>query len=159
MTDAPPFDSPFARQFMCPAEHDTHTLAQALAPCLRAGDVVALWGGLGAGKTSFARGLICALAETSVEVPSPTYTLVQTYCLPRIEVWHFDLYRLASPQEVEEIGFEESQAGLALIEWPERAGLHLPNVRLDIRIVPSGTGRQISLDHGPEWKGRFDACF
>ena len=113
----------------------TASLARALAPHLRPGDVVTLTGTLGAGKTTFARMLITALAGRPVEVPSPTFTLVQTYDLPPGSVWHFDLYRLAAPDEVLELDWDEAAAeGIVLVEWPDRLGPLTPRDRLDIHL-------------------------
>jgi tRNA threonylcarbamoyladenosine biosynthesis protein TsaE len=109
------------------------TLAIPLARLLRVGDIVCLWGELGAGKTTFARVLIQGLAGKPVEVPSPTFTLVQTYGTPQGEVWHCDLYRLNNPEEVFELGLEEAfHEAICLLEWPERLGDFLPQKRIDI---------------------------
>ena len=116
-------------------EAATVALARAVARGVRPGDVIALWGDLGAGKTRFARAFIGALAGEGEEVPSPTFTLVQSYDIPAGMVWHFDLYRLDSPDEVLELGFEEALAdGIALIEWPDRLGPLLPRDRLDLAL-------------------------
>ena len=116
-------------------EAATTTLAKALAPHLRPGDVVTLTGTLGAGKTTFARMLITVLAGRPVEVPSPTFTLVQTYDLPPGSVWHFDLYRLAASDEVLELDWDEAVAeGIVLVEWPDRLGSLTPGDRLDIHL-------------------------
>ena len=113
----------------------TADLAAALAPHLHAGDVVTLTGTLGAGKTTFARLLITALAGRPIEVPSPTFTLVQTYDLPAGTVWHFDLYRLSAPDEVLELDWDEAVAdGIVLVEWPDRLGRLVPAHRLDIDL-------------------------
>ena len=129
----------------------------ALAPACRVGDVIALRGDLGAGKTTLARGLIQALLGEAgaAEVPSPTFTLVQTYATPRLTVWHFDLYRLEHAAEARELGLDESAAGLCLIEWPERLGRDLPRARLDVDLSFSGEGRIARLtDHG-DWSERL----
>jgi len=99
-----------------PSEAAMHALAARLAPLLKAGDVVALQGGLGAGKTTFARGLISALMGQDTDVPSPTYTLVQTYMAGDLAIWHFDLYRLETPEEIVELGWDDTVSGVALIE-------------------------------------------
>ena len=120
-------------------EAATADLAHRLAPDLKPGDVVALRGDLGAGKTSFARALIRALSGGDAaerEVPSPTFTLVQSYDTSVGRVHHFDLYRIQSPDELTEIGWDEALAdGIVLIEWPERAGNLLPDRRLDIALA------------------------
>ncbi|MCK6417999.1 MAG: tRNA (adenosine(37)-N6)-threonylcarbamoyltransferase complex ATPase subunit type 1 TsaE [Alphaproteobacteria bacterium] len=99
---------------------------------------ITLQGPLGAGKSVFARALIRHLAnDTALDVPSPTFTLLQTYDTPDGTVWHYDLYRLGSPTDIYELGWEEAlQARLILIEWPERLGALLPQRRLDITMTP-----------------------
>jgi tRNA threonylcarbamoyladenosine biosynthesis protein TsaE len=95
-----------------PDEAATAALAARLAALLRPGDIVLLAGDLGAGKSFLARALIRAAAgEPELEVPSPTFTLVQSYDLPAGELWHFDLYRLAAPDEVLELGWDEARLG------------------------------------------------
>lgn len=104
------------------ALEDTRALAARLAPALKPGDVVALSGELGAGKTEFARALIQALAGREVEVTSPTFTLLQTYDTKQGEVWHYDLYRIEHESALAELGLEEALSHITLIEWPERLG-------------------------------------
>ncbi|WP_300377263.1 tRNA (adenosine(37)-N6)-threonylcarbamoyltransferase complex ATPase subunit type 1 TsaE [Henriciella sp.] len=134
----------------------TSRLARRLAPHLKAGDVIALKGGLGAGKTTFARALISILSGAETDVPSPTYTLVQTYDTPGLTVFHFDLYRLETPDEVMELGWEETMDGLALIEWPDKAGEHLPQWRLDLALEQTQDGRTARLEaHGEDWQARL----
>ncbi|MCK9993548.1 MAG: tRNA threonylcarbamoyladenosine biosynthesis protein TsaE [Alphaproteobacteria bacterium] len=116
----------------------TAALAARLGGLLRTGDVVALYGGLGAGKTAFARALIQSLQGPlgiEEEVPSPTFSLVQQYQIGQLSLWHFDLYRLSGPDETYELGMEEAfAAGVSLIEWPERLGPLLPADRLEIYL-------------------------
>lgn len=111
-------------------------LAALIAATARPGDMIALHGDLGAGKTTFARALIRNLAvNPEEEIPSPTFTLVQTYATPRMNVAHFDLYRLADPEEMIELGLDELlSSGIALVEWPERGGDLLPTERLTVAI-------------------------
>ena len=129
-------------------EAATRSLAARLAAVARRGDIFALSGGLGAGKTVFARAFVRALGRADEDVPSPTFTLVQTYDVPAGTVWHVDLYRLSSPEEAWELGIEEAFAeGIALIEWPERLGYLLPADRLDI-LLESAAGpdaRRVTL--------------
>ena len=109
---------------------------------LRAGDAIALRGDLGAGKSTLARALIRALADDiGLDVPSPTFTLVQSY-ETRVPVHHFDLYRLSSPDELDELGLDDALVqGAALIEWPERAGDRLPGSALEVELAEHGEGR------------------
>lgn len=121
-------------------ESDANRLAAELAAIVRPGDLIALTGPLGAGKTTLARALIRVLcANPHEDVPSPTFTLVQTYEHARLPVWHFDLYRIERADEVFELGFEEAESqGLSLVEWPERMEDYLPGERLDICIDDEG---------------------
>lgn len=125
----------------------TTAFARALAAVLAPGDVVGLAGDLGTGKTTLARALIAALAERfhcpPEEVPSPTFTLVQTYEFDGFPVWHFDLYRIDDPGEAAELGIEEAFASaLSLIEWPERLGPYLPPDHLRIALEYANGGRR-----------------
>src|SRR5260221_885201 len=132
----------------------TAALAAGLARQARSGDVLTLSRPLGAGKTSFARAFIAALGVRD-EVPSPTFTLVQTYETAVATVWHFDLYRLTGPDEVHELGLDEALIdGIVLIEWPERLGTLLPRERLDVVLQP-GAGvdsRQATLHGTARWQ-------
>ena len=116
-------------------------LAARLAPRLRPGDAVLLEGPLGAGKSAFARALLRALAgDPALEVPSPSFTLVQSYELPGgWEAHHFDLYRLSGPAEVAELGWEEARDGLVLVEWPERLGALRPAEALLVQLAQGAT--------------------
>lgn len=136
----------------------TRALGAKLAVKLRAGDAVALEGNLGAGKTTLARGLIQALLGKDEPVPSPTFTLVQTYTQGdgKPAVWHFDLYRLSHPDELVEIGWEEALAdAIALVEWPERAGDALPESALWVELLEQGDGRTAHLIGNDEWRKRL----
>lgn len=123
----------------------TQQLAQRLAAWLRAGDVVTLQGEVGAGKTTLARALIHALGVTG-DVPSPTFTLVQSYDTAHFPLHHFDLYRLTSVDELDEIGWDDALAdGAVLIEWPERAARRLPRDRLELCFVLENGVRQCTI--------------
>lgn len=125
----------------------TVTVAAALAKLARRGDVFCLIGDLGAGKTTFARGFLRALGIEE-EIPSPTFNLLLTYDTAPGTVWHFDLYRLSSPDEVIELGLEDAFAdGICLIEWPDRLGPWLPEARIEIHLTDSddGDGRWLEL--------------
>ncbi|MCB9978036.1 MAG: tRNA (adenosine(37)-N6)-threonylcarbamoyltransferase complex ATPase subunit type 1 TsaE [Rhodospirillales bacterium] len=110
-------------------EEETTALAGRVAGRIQKGDVLLLSGDLGTGKTVFARGIIRSLSgDPALTVPSPTYTLVQSYNTPRGIVWHFDLYRIEGPEEICEIGWDAARenGGIALVEWPEKMGLFVP---------------------------------
>jgi len=139
-------------------EAATTRLGAAVAKALAAGEAVCLWGPLGAGKSTLARGLIRALTTPREDAPSPTFTLVQFYDAdPRLA--HFDLYRLTRAAEAYEIGLDEAlDHGAAIIEWPERLEGHLPADRLDIEIeIVREAGEDFRLArltaHGT-WEGR-----
>ena len=127
-----------------------------LAPYLQASDVVLLKGGLGAGKTTLTRGLICAQLG-DVEVPSPTYTLVQTYSAPDFVIWHFDLYRLKNETDVWELGIEEAlDDGVCLIEWPERINGLLSGTELTIALSIKDNMRVAVLSGDDIWGIRLN---
>ncbi len=130
-----------------PDERATDQLGATLAARLRTGDVVGLKGELGAGKTTLARAILRAAAEDArLIVPSPTFTLVEIYETPRGSFWHFDLYRLETPEQVFELGWEEALTeGISLIEWPERLGPLLPK-HLSVMLEVDGDGRRALLD-------------
>jgi tRNA threonylcarbamoyladenosine biosynthesis protein TsaE len=133
----------------------TARLGAAIAGALWTGEGVCLSGPLGAGKSTLARGLVRALTTPDEDVPSPTFTLVQFYEGPRLKVAHFDLYRLARPEEACEIGLDEAlDEGAAVIEWPERLQGRLPADRLDIEIALEGAGRSARLTSHGSWEGR-----
>ena len=138
---------------------DIGRLAELIALRLRAGDVIALRGDLGAGKTTFARALIrTLLSDPDAEVPSPTFPLVQTYVTPRLPVTHFDLYRVTSADDLVEIGFEDAgRDGLVLVEWPERAGHALGCDRLEIALSdgPSADLRAVTVTAHGSWEPRL----
>lgn len=130
-------------------EDATERFGEDLAIALRPGDLVALEGDLGMGKTALARAVIRALADDrALEVPSPTFTLVQAYGL-RIPVHHFDLYRLSAPEDLEELGLPEALAeGVALVEWPERAEQAMAGA-IRLRLTEKGEGREVRIE-GPD---------
>ena len=144
-----------------PSPEATNALAERLAPILGAGDAVMLSGPIGAGKTHFARALIQArlkAVDIWQDVPSPTFTLVQTYQADELEIWHADLYRLGGPADVDELGlFEAFDMALTLVEWPERLGSERPAQRLELRFE---TGQEVgqrnltALAFGSKWHRR-----
>lgn len=145
-----------------PSLDATDAFGRRLAKVLRRGDVVALVGGLGAGKTTLARAILAGLSPELSDVPSPTFTLVQTYPVELgdgpAELWHFDLYRLDRPDQVYELGIEEALAeGVSLIEWPELAAGLLPKERvLTIELqIAAGTARRAQVSGGAAWRDRL----
>lgn len=147
-----------SREIALPDAAATLALGRRLGARLAAGDVVCLSGGLGAGKTTLARGAIEAWTGRTDEAPSPTYTLVQTYEGARGELWHCDLYRLQRPEDAWELGLEDAFAAAAcLIEWPERLGDQMPRNRLDLALAPEGDGRRASLRAHGAWRVPLDA--
>lgn len=133
VTIAPP-----AVSLTLPHPEATERLARRLAPLLGPGDLVALSGGLGAGKSLFARALIgarLAALGRQEDVPSPSFTLVQTYDLGAVELWHADLYRLSGPDDLIELGLDAALPGaIALVEWPDRLGSLTPPRRLALEL-------------------------
>jgi tRNA threonylcarbamoyladenosine biosynthesis protein TsaE len=146
------------RSIALPDAAATLALGRRVGGALGPGDVVCLSGGLGAGKTTLARGAIEAWTGRHEEAPSPTYTLVQTYEGPRGELWHVDLYRLKRPDDAWELGLEDAFAAAAcLIEWPERLEGRLPRDRLDIALTPQGGGRSATLRGRGAWRTRLES--
>src|SRR6478609_1151889 len=139
MTMVMPITAPAGASFsvVLPDELATRRLMVDVAGALEPGDLVTLSGDLGAGKTTFARALIRHLAgDEQVEVPSPTFTLMQTYDLPRFPLVHADLYRISGAGELAELGLDDlPEDAVVLVEWPDRAAGFLPPDRLDIAIT------------------------
>lgn len=135
-------------------EAATERLGQALAAQLRVGDIVALSGTLGAGKTTLARGVLRGLGFAG-DVASPTYPIVQIY-ETQPPLWHVDLYRIEQPEELEELGLDEARLDAALlVEWPERLPRLWPDaLRLNLAIRPDGA-RALTADVPPAWGGRW----
>jgi tRNA threonylcarbamoyladenosine biosynthesis protein TsaE len=127
---------PFMERLL-PTEADTCALGARLAALARPGDAILLAGPLGAGKTALARGFLrAAMADPALVVPSPSFTLVQTYPLPSgATAWHFDLWRLSGPEDLAELGWEEARQGIALVEWPERLGPLAPPDALHVSLA------------------------
>ena len=145
-------------QFALKNESETGLLAAQLANVSGTGDIIGLIGDLGAGKTAFARAFINARGG-DVEVPSPTFTIVQVYEFSDVTVYHFDLYRIEETEELLELGIEDAFTdGISLIEWPDRMDTYLPSDRLDIIFssVLSQSARQVTLvGYGENWINRL----
>jgi tRNA threonylcarbamoyladenosine biosynthesis protein TsaE len=139
----------------------TQCLAAEVAAQAQRGDVIALSGDLGSGKTTFARYFLSARGVEG-EVPSPTFTLVQTYSVKPAAIWHFDLYRISTRDDALELGIEEAFAdGISLIEWPDRLEDLLPSHRLDVDLsfVDSDEdARKAHLSGNDTWRKRLEAA-
>lgn len=119
--------------FSLSSPRDTTELARQLGAVLETGDVLLLEGPVGAGKTHFARSLIQSILKSPEDVPSPTFTLVQTYDTARGALWHADLYRLSSSHEIEELGLAEAfEEAICIVEWPDRLGELAPDHALHL---------------------------
>ena len=142
-------------------QSETEILAARLSNVARRGDVIALVGDLGAGKTVFARAFIRARLRADDEVPSPTFTLVQVYESASSRdpaIWHFDLFRLDAAEDALELGIEDAFAkGISLIEWPNRLGGLLPANRLDVILTHTGhpENRRVLIEGGADWRRRL----
>lgn len=145
MTDAPLPDP----EFLLKDDAATAALGAFLAPRLAAGDCLLLEGPIGAGKSHLARALIRERLGRFEDIPSPTFTLVQTYDAGDVEIWHADLYRLTHPDEVLELGLEDAfSRAICLVEWPDRLGAHLPQGALRLRLAVDGDGRRVAISGG-----------
>ena len=146
------------KQFHITSLKETKNLASRFAKLLKIGDIIALEGNLGVGKTAFTRFLIQSLTKNNEEVPSPTFTLLQTYDAPDFPIYHFDLYRLEKPQDVYELGIEDAFAeGVSLIEWPNKMGHLLPLKKvLTIKIDLQNEERDFTFSsQNPSWIERL----
>ena len=139
-----------------PDEAATARLGEDIAAILRPGDVIALDGDLGMGKTALARAIIRALAgDRALDVPIPTFTLVQAY-EGRVPVRHFDLYRLGSADEIEELGLAEAIAeGAVLVEWSDRAGEAMPADAVRLKLTEAGAGRHAAISGNADFLDRL----
>lgn len=139
MLPAPPEIS-----FCLASDEATDALGRWLAERLRPGDTLLLQGPIGAGKSHLARAIIRARLGRMEDVPSPTFTLVQTYDAPDAEIWHADLYRLTHPDEVMELGLDAAfDQAICLIEWPDRLGALVPANAIRLRLAVEGEGRRV----------------
>ena len=129
------------------SQGELEDLAAVLAATLRAGDAVLLGGPLGAGKSTFARALLRAVCgDPALEVPSPTYTLVQSYDAPGLTLHHYDLWRLDGPGALAELGWDDARAGVVLVEWPDRLGALAPPDALHVTLAPEGERRRVTIE-------------
>jgi tRNA threonylcarbamoyladenosine biosynthesis protein TsaE len=137
----------------------TRALGARLAALVAGGDVIALCGPLGSGKSELARALIRARAGAAIEVPSPSFTLVQDYPIGDLVLRHIDLYRLGAPAELVELGLDAPDADeVWLVEWPERAGGKLPqNLQITLEQGPDADARIAHFRAGPSWRERLNA--
>lgn len=131
------------------------SFAGRIADMLAPGDVVLLSGDIGTGKSHLARGIIqarLAALDLFEDVPSPTFTLVQTYCVGTTEIWHADLYRLAGPADVSETGlFEAFDTAICLVEWPDRLAQEAPRDALCLHLATDGDGRRLRASGPGRW--------
>lgn len=142
---------------------DTRALALRVGQALRAGDTVLLAGDLGAGKTTFAQALIGALSEQPVEVTSPTFTLVQDYPVQlrdgtRLHIFHYDLYRIEQPSALVELGLDEAESQVRVIEWPERLDRHFaPQSWISLRFTLENGARRVTMQASDDVNQRLSA--
>lgn len=138
------------------SEAETAAFAIRIAGLLRIGDTLLLNGDIGAGKTAFARALIRARLGRNEDVPSPTFTLVQTYDHPTGDIWHCDLYRLSHPDEALELGLEEAfETAICLIEWPDRLGQDAPDTALSLYFEARDDCHQATILGSANWAERL----
>jgi len=151
---------PTIRRYRLPDEAATAALGILLADRLQPGDAILLDGALGVGKTCFARALIRHLSgDAGTEVPSPSFNLVLTYDIPQGTLWHFDLYRVGNPRELDELGLDDAlRDGVTLIEWPDRLGSQIPvgALTVSLSLLSDATGpRQAELLGDAAWAARL----
>jgi tRNA threonylcarbamoyladenosine biosynthesis protein TsaE len=138
------------------SEAATTAFATQMAPLLTAGDCLLLEGEIGAGKSAFARALIRARLGRMEDVPSPTFTLVQTYEAPDGDIWHCDLYRLTHPDEALELGLQDAfETAICLIEWPDRLGDAAPEGALTLAFLAKSDAHQVTVTGPDPWAKRL----
>ena len=133
--------------FISNSEDETLKYAAQFAQSLKQGDIVALHGTLGTGKTVFSKGVIRALCQNNTDVPSPTFTIVQSYDSEKGTLYHFDFYRLKNPEEAYEIGIEDAFTdGICLIEWPDKIGYLLPQKHINVFFKIQDNAHHIQIE-------------
>jgi tRNA threonylcarbamoyladenosine biosynthesis protein TsaE len=141
-------------------ETETRKLAEVFAQRLTPGDVVLLSGHIGAGKSAFCRAFIRHRVGLDIDVPSPTFTLVQTYETDDTEIWHCDLYRLSEPDELIELGLDEAfETAICLIEWPDRLADLIPQNALNLMLCSGERGHDIQAQGSLDWQNRIGDLF
>lgn len=131
-----------AFEYISSSEEETSALAEKVAEIARLHDVFALYGTLGMGKSVFSRAFIKKLTDAT-EVPSPTFTLLQVYEAKDFDIYHYDFYRIKSPEEIFELGIEDAfQYGVSLIEWPEKMGNYIPKNAIIVRFSALDDGKR-----------------
>lgn len=135
-------------EYISKTEADTYRIGEFLAQKANKGDIFLLYGTLGMGKSVLARGFIQELCGENIEVPSPTFTLVQSYPTPAFNIYHFDLYRVKHESEILELGIEDAfYDGVCLIEWPENLGIYLPSKYTKLEIIAlDDDSRRITIE-------------
>ena len=136
-------------------EQATEQLGRRIARALRAGDVIALSGALGVGKTALARGILAALGHED-EVPSPSFAIIQPYDELELPAWHVDLFRIEDVGELDELGLEAAADGVLIIEWPEKAGVAAWPEALGLTLeFAEGGARRLTAKVSPSWQTRW----
>ncbi|HCI48648.1 MAG: tRNA (adenosine(37)-N6)-threonylcarbamoyltransferase complex ATPase subunit type 1 TsaE [Alphaproteobacteria bacterium RIFCSPHIGHO2_01_FULL_41_14] len=147
----------FCKTYPLATENHTKLLAESLAKIAKKGDIFLLKGDLGAGKTMFVRCFIRFFLGERQEVPSPTFTMVQMYPTKDFMIWHLDLYRLKSPNELDEIGIEDAfYRGVSLVEWPERLENYKPKKFLFLLFENENNGRKVTVTSSEDWEKRLN---
>jgi len=142
--------------FQLLSEDATTAFAQQIGAVLQRGDTILLSGPVGAGKSFFSRALIRARTGTKEDIPSPTFTLVQTYPHTHGDIWHCDLYRLTDPDEVIELGLDDAfDTAICLIEWPDRLGSLAPADALHLNFAAGETGHHVNAQLSLSWQSRL----
>lgn len=147
----------FRKTYSLATENHTKLLAESLAKIAKKGDIFLLKGDLGSGKTTFSRFFIQSFLGEKEEVPSPTFTILQTYFAKEFVIWHLDLYRIKDSSELIELGVEDAfYEGVSLIEWPERLGSYKPKKFLSLLFNVEKDERTVTIDAFGEWDRRLN---